>query len=97
MFIEKFRKDNPDYTTPDAAYRDILNLYNDQIDNLREQERLEERARRQQQTIRNRYDRLLGRRINRMIQKYTKIQSSCIVLKVQILYFSCTPTNNNKQ
>ena len=74
--IRRFRRDNPDYTTPDAAYRDILNLYNDQIDNLREQERLEERARRQQQTIRNRYDRLLGRRITRMVDTPSNLEQT---------------------
>ena len=74
--IRRFRRDNPGYATPDVAYRDILNLYNEQIDNLREQERLEERARRQQQTIRNRYDRLLGRRITRMVDTPSNLEQT---------------------
>lgn len=68
--IGRFRRDNPEYTTNDSAYRDILALYNQQIDELNQQAEQQRRqaqeAIRQRTLNRNRYIKGLVRQVNRV-------------------------------
>ena len=68
--IRRFRTDNPFYNSNDTAYRDILDLYNQQIDQLNEQaeqQRLQAQALARQQTNnRNRYIKGITKRINQV-------------------------------
>ena len=40
--IKRFRRDNPEFNTSDAAYKSILGLYNQQVDTLNQQHRQQE-------------------------------------------------------
>jgi hypothetical protein len=66
--IRTFRRDNDGYNTNDQAYRDILNLYNQQQDLLENQIRDERRALQQQQRTTNRLTTNLMRQVRNRIE-----------------------------